>query len=96
MHRNKVVEAANPGCRSHSRSGSPGEAEAVSGRFEALDMTDFSFVEPSSSHMAPKPLGNTVLFRSIRVRFGIFDTIKIQKKSDKLRKNYYCNKKKWV
>jgi hypothetical protein len=42
MHRNKVVEAANPGCRSHSRSGSPGEAEAVSGRFEALDMTDFS------------------------------------------------------
>jgi hypothetical protein len=34
----------------------------------------------------------TVLFRSIRVRFGIFDTIKIQKKSDKLRKNYCRNK----
>jgi hypothetical protein len=36
----------------------------------------------------------TVLFRSIRVQFRIFDTIKIQKKSDKLRKDYCCNKKK--
>lgn len=39
-------------------------------------------------------IDSTVLFRSIRVRFGIFDTIKIQKKSDKLRKNYCRNKKK--
>jgi hypothetical protein len=28
----------------------------------------------------------TVLFQSICVQFGIFDTIKIQKKSDKLKK----------
>jgi hypothetical protein len=39
-------------------------------------------------------LGTTVLFQSIRVQFRIFDTIKIQKKSDKSRKNYCCNKKK--
>ncbi|KAJ7876515.1 hypothetical protein B0H14DRAFT_2342674 [Mycena olivaceomarginata] len=39
-------------------------------------------------------LVGTVLFRSIRVRLGIFDTIKIQKKSDKLRKNYCRNNKK--
>jgi hypothetical protein len=34
--------------------------------------------------------------RSIHIPFGIFDTIKIQKKSDKLRKIIASVKKKWV
>jgi hypothetical protein len=48
---------------------------------------------PVHVHNTPAS-SSTVLFRSIRVRFGIFDTIKIRKKSDKLRKNYCRNRKK--
>ncbi|KAJ7208698.1 hypothetical protein B0H12DRAFT_1079903 [Mycena haematopus] len=44
----------------------------------------------------PPPSGqvSTVQFRSIRIEHGIFDTIKIQKKSHKSRKKYFRNKKK--